>query len=96
MLDALDSSVDIYCCDAKSAGKQYTELEVFLSRGGGLIIAGQAWNWAHHNPGEDVLTGYKGNDVTGLAGIFITGRYNRLKELRYPGPHIPLTVSVKP
>lgn len=58
---------DAYCVD--SCAK---ELVTFLKSGGGLLIAGQAWNWAQTHPGENTLLCFPGNKVCSVAGIYFS------------------------
>ncbi|KAA8593794.1 hypothetical protein FQN60_004628 [Etheostoma spectabile] len=47
--------VGVYVTDAYSVGPDVKDLVAFLKAGGGVLIAGQAWNWAANHPKENVL-----------------------------------------
>ncbi|KAL3992259.1 GPI ethanolamine phosphate transferase 3 subunit O [Sarotherodon galilaeus] len=66
--------VGVYVTDAYSMGSDPTELVAFLKAGGGVLIAGQAWHWAANHPKENTLHQFDGNKVSGVAGIYWTGR----------------------
>ncbi|KAJ8280241.1 hypothetical protein GJAV_G00052220 [Gymnothorax javanicus] len=61
-----------YVTDAYSVGENVKELVAFLKAGGGLLVAGQAWEWAEQHPKENPLLGFPGNKVCSVAGIYFT------------------------
>ncbi|XP_053363856.1 TRPM8 channel-associated factor homolog [Clarias gariepinus] len=75
----------VYVTDAYSVNSCAKELVAFLKSGGGLLIAGQAWNWAQTHPGENSLLCFPGNKVCSVAGIYfstITGEVGKFPVTR--------------
>ena len=64
--------VGVYVTDAYSVGAHVKDLVAFMKAGGGLLIAGQAWNWAEAHPKENTLLRFDGNKVSGVAGIYFS------------------------
>lgn len=62
----------VYVTNAYSVDSCAKELVAFLKSGGGLLIAGQAWHWAHTHPGENTLLCFPGNKVCSVAGIYFS------------------------
>ncbi|XP_067221774.1 TRPM8 channel-associated factor homolog [Chanodichthys erythropterus] len=62
----------IYITDAYSVETCAKDLIAFLKAGGGLIIAGQAWNWSYHHPQENSIRNFPGNKVCSVAGIYFS------------------------
>ncbi|KAK9961902.1 hypothetical protein ABG768_007300 [Culter alburnus] len=62
----------IYITDAYSVETCAKDLIAFLKAGGGLIIAGQAWNWSYHHPQENTIRNFPGNKVCSVAGIYFS------------------------
>ncbi|XP_030599418.1 TRPM8 channel-associated factor homolog isoform X1 [Archocentrus centrarchus] len=73
--------VGVYVTNAYSVGSDPKELVTFLKAGGGVLIAGQAWNWASNHPKENTLHQFDGNKVSGVAGIYFTERYGEAENL---------------
>uniref|UniRef100_A0A3B4GWN6 TRPM8 channel-associated factor homolog n=1 Tax=Pundamilia nyererei TaxID=303518 RepID=A0A3B4GWN6_9CICH len=73
--------VGVYVTDAYSVGSDPKDLVAFLKAGGGVLIAGQAWNWAANHPKENTLHQFDGNKVSGVAGIYFTERYGEAENL---------------
>ena len=71
------SDLGVYVADAYSVGPFAENLVSFLKEGGGLLIAGQAWHWSHTHPQENVQLNFPGNQVCGVAGIYLTERYGK-------------------
>ncbi|XP_068567403.1 TRPM8 channel-associated factor homolog [Cebidichthys violaceus] len=67
--------VGVYVTDAYSVGAEAKDLVAFLKAGGGVLIAGQAWNWAETHPKENTLLQFEGNKVSGVAGIYFSDHY---------------------
>ncbi|XP_031236690.1 TRPM8 channel-associated factor 3 [Mastomys coucha] len=64
-------ALGVYCIDAYN--DTLTEkLIQFLKNGGGLLIGGQAVNWAAHHGHDKVLSIFPGNQVTSVAGVYFT------------------------
>ena len=64
-------SLGVYCIDAYN--ETMTEkLVKFVKHGGGLLIGGQAWDWANQGDDERVLFTFPGNLVTSVAGVYFT------------------------
>nr|QCD25257.1 TRPM8 channel-associated factor-like protein [Cynoglossus semilaevis] len=61
--------VDVYVTDAYIEDEKPKDLVKFLKAGGGLLMAGQAWSWAKGHPKQATLINFKGNKVSGAAGI---------------------------
>ncbi|NXP14404.1 TCAF2 factor, partial [Thinocorus orbignyianus] len=68
----LSPSLGVYCVDAYDS-TQAKDLVGFVKGGGGLLIGGQAWHWAHQHGKEKVLFEFPGNLVTSVAGVYFTG-----------------------
>ncbi|XP_062838799.1 TRPM8 channel-associated factor homolog [Anolis carolinensis] len=68
----LGTKLGVYCTDAYNE-QNADGLVQFVKRGGGLLIGGQAWHWAGQHGMKNVLNGFPGNWVTGVAGIYFTG-----------------------
>ena len=71
--------VGVYVTDAYSVGADVKDLVAFLKAGGGVLIAGQAWNWAANHPKENTLLQFEGNKVSGVAGIYFSKRYGKVE-----------------
>ncbi|KAF1393752.1 hypothetical protein PFLUV_G00019280 [Perca fluviatilis] len=69
----------VYVTDAYSVGAHVKDLVAFLKAGGGVLIAGQAWNWAANHPKENTLLQFEGNKVSGVAGIYFSKRYGKVE-----------------
>ncbi|XP_030600780.1 TRPM8 channel-associated factor homolog [Archocentrus centrarchus] len=80
--------VGVYVTNAYSMGSDPKELVTFLKAGGGVLIAGQVWNWASNHPKENTLHQFDGNKVSGVAGIYFTERYGEAENLPV-SPQIP-------
>ncbi|XP_029452589.1 TRPM8 channel-associated factor homolog [Rhinatrema bivittatum] len=61
----------VYCMDAHH-DLQAEELVMFVKRGGGLLIGGQAWHWAQQNRSKKDILSFPGNKMTSVAGIHFT------------------------
>ncbi|XP_048872273.1 TRPM8 channel-associated factor homolog [Brienomyrus brachyistius] len=66
----LNATAGVYCCSSYSDA-QAEEIHCFVSEGGGLLMAGQAWWWSYNNPGQDPTAGYPGNRILNRFGISI-------------------------
>lgn len=78
----------VYVTDAYTMSEIDKDLVAFLKGGGGLLVAGQAWKWAKENPKENALTGFPGNKVSSVAGIYFTELKGELGVFPVP-PQIP-------
>ncbi|XP_051464037.1 TRPM8 channel-associated factor 2-like isoform X2 [Apus apus] len=68
----LSCSLGVYCVDAYD-NTQAEELVGFVKEGGGLLIGGQACQWASQHGKEKVLFEFPGNQVISVAGVYFTG-----------------------
>ncbi|XP_033047635.1 TRPM8 channel-associated factor 1 isoform X1 [Trachypithecus francoisi] len=87
-------SLGVYCIDAYN--ETMTEkLVKFMKRGGGLLIGGQAWDWANQGDDERVLFTFPGNLVTSVAGIYFTDNKGDTSFFKVSKkmPKIPVLVS---
>ncbi|KAL1278902.1 hypothetical protein QQF64_025575 [Cirrhinus molitorella] len=66
------SGLAVYITDAYSVDNCAKDLIAFIKAGGGLIIAGQACNWAATHPKENTIKNFPGNKVCSVAGIYFT------------------------
>ncbi|XP_063060502.1 TRPM8 channel-associated factor homolog [Engraulis encrasicolus] len=82
----------IYVTDVYNLGPSAKDLVKFLKAGGGLLLAGQAWHWSSTHPEEKVLLHFPGNQVCGVAGIYITESFGRHEEIAVPS-ELPLKWS---
>ncbi|XP_069059719.1 TRPM8 channel-associated factor homolog [Pleurodeles waltl] len=64
-------SFGVYCMDAYKANKK-NELITFVKKGGGLLIAGQALDWASEHGTKKVCFEFPGNEVINVSGIYFT------------------------
>uniref|UniRef100_A0A667XYW2 Peptidase M60 domain-containing protein n=1 Tax=Myripristis murdjan TaxID=586833 RepID=A0A667XYW2_9TELE len=83
--------VGVYVTDAYSVEADGRDLVAYLKAGGGLLIAGQAWHWAHEHPKENTLLNFPGNKVSSVAGIYFTGQYADVGQLPVY-PQIPTSL----
>ncbi|XP_073693014.1 TRPM8 channel-associated factor homolog [Garra rufa] len=72
------SGLDIFITDAYSVENCAKDLIAFIKAGGGLIIAGQAWNWAATHPQENTIKNFPGNKVCSVAGIYFSEHYGEV------------------
>ncbi|XP_038548929.1 TRPM8 channel-associated factor homolog [Micropterus salmoides] len=79
VVGAFSGNVGVYVTDAYSVGADVKDLVAFLKAGGGVLIAGQAWNWAKDHPKENTLLQFEGNKVSGVAGIYFSERYGKVE-----------------
>nr|XP_046244482.1 TRPM8 channel-associated factor homolog [Scatophagus argus] len=82
--------VGVYVTDAYSVGTDVRDLVAFMKAGGGVLIAGQAWHWAHTHPKENILLQFVGNKVSGVAGIYFSEHHGAVECLPVY-PQIPST-----
>uniref|UniRef100_A0A3Q1KCD9 Peptidase M60 domain-containing protein n=1 Tax=Anabas testudineus TaxID=64144 RepID=A0A3Q1KCD9_ANATE len=80
--------VGVYVTDAYSVGEDPKDLVAFLKSGGGVLIAGQAWNWAAGHPKENIILHFPGNKVSSVAGIYFSQHYGAV-EILCVHPQIP-------
>ncbi|KAG7235941.1 hypothetical protein INR49_001744 [Caranx melampygus] len=73
--------VGVYVTDAYSVGADPKDLVAFLKAGGGVLIAGQAWSWAADHPKKNVLLQFGGNKVSGVAGVYFSGKPSEVEYL---------------
>ncbi|KAI3353861.1 hypothetical protein L3Q82_005069 [Scortum barcoo] len=69
--------VGVYVTNAYSVGVDQKGLVAFMKAGGGVLIAGQAWNWAAGHPKENTFLQFPGNKVSGVAGIYFSVHYGK-------------------
>lgn len=67
--------------DAYSVGADAKELVAIMKAGGGVLIAGQAWHWAHTHTKDNILLLFEGNKVSGVAGIYFSEHYGGVESL---------------
>ncbi|KAI3353864.1 hypothetical protein L3Q82_005072 [Scortum barcoo] len=67
--------VGVYVTNAYSVGADPKDLVAFMKAGGGVLIAGQAWNWTAGHPKENTFLQFPGNKVSGVAGIYFSVHY---------------------
>ncbi|KAK2916894.1 hypothetical protein Q8A67_001268 [Cirrhinus molitorella] len=60
------------------SGDAGIDLIAFIKAGGGLIMGGQAWNWAATHPKENTIKNFPGNKVCSVAGIYFTENYGKV------------------
>uniref|UniRef100_A0A8D0PUF0 Peptidase M60 domain-containing protein n=1 Tax=Sus scrofa TaxID=9823 RepID=A0A8D0PUF0_PIG len=87
-------SLGVYCIDAYN--ETMTEkLVTFMKRGGGLLVGGQAWDWANQGDDERVLFTFPGNLVTSVAGVYFTDNKGDTSFFKVSKkmPKIPVLVS---
>ncbi|XP_023689294.1 TRPM8 channel-associated factor homolog [Paramormyrops kingsleyae] len=86
----------IYVTDAYSMAGSEKELVSYLKGGGSLLVAGQAWDWAQKNPGQNALRDFPGNKVCSVAGIYFSEHKGKLGMFPVPKeiPSSWLAVSI--
>ncbi|XP_003968852.2 TRPM8 channel-associated factor homolog [Takifugu rubripes] len=84
----LNLGAAVYVTDAYSVAADAKGLVAFMKAGGGVLIGGQAWNWAQTRPKDNVLLLFEGNKVSGVAGIYFSERAAEVERLPVP-PQIP-------
>lgn len=52
----------MYCYKAYS-DEEVEKIHGFVSRGGGLLVGGQAWSWAARNVDDNAVAGFPGNKI---------------------------------
>ncbi|KFQ28682.1 Protein FAM115, partial [Mesitornis unicolor] len=66
----LQENLSVYCCKAYS-DKEVEKVHEFVSRGGGLLVGGQAWSWAAGNADENAIAGFPWNKRLQKFGVGI-------------------------
>lgn len=74
-------SAGVYVADAYSVATDAKALVAFMKAGGGVLLGGQAWNWAQTRPKDNVLLLFEGNKVSGVAGIYFTEHVAEVERL---------------
>ncbi|XP_028321264.1 TRPM8 channel-associated factor homolog [Gouania willdenowi] len=64
--------VGVYVTDAYNVGADTKDLVKYIKNGGGVLIAGQACQWASHNSKDNTLHTFPGNTVAGVTGIYFS------------------------
>uniref|UniRef100_UPI003AAB2FEB TRPM8 channel-associated factor homolog n=1 Tax=Centroberyx gerrardi TaxID=166262 RepID=UPI003AAB2FEB len=74
VVDGITESVgnQVYVIDAYSVAAEAEGIVAYLKAGGGVLIAGQAWNWTGKHPKENTLRDFPGNKVSSVAGIYFS------------------------
>ncbi|KAJ1121168.1 hypothetical protein NDU88_009292 [Pleurodeles waltl] len=67
-------SLSVYCCQSYS-DSEVRKIHKFVAEGGGLLIGGKAWWWAHQHPGQYAAAEYPGNKILNTFGISILGKF---------------------
>ncbi|XP_074535914.1 TRPM8 channel-associated factor homolog [Halichoeres trimaculatus] len=62
----------VYVTTAYTVGKEVKDLVAFMKSGGGVLMAGQSWQWASSHPKVNTLLQFPGNKVSGVAGIYFS------------------------
>uniref|UniRef100_A0A8C4TBL6 TRPM8 channel-associated factor homolog n=1 Tax=Erpetoichthys calabaricus TaxID=27687 RepID=A0A8C4TBL6_ERPCA len=70
-LSNLKDGINVYCCTSYT-DHQAEQIHEFVSEGGGLLIAGQAWMWSYSHHDHDAVAAYPGNKILNKFGISIT------------------------
>ncbi|XP_029964490.1 TRPM8 channel-associated factor homolog [Salarias fasciatus] len=77
--DKLD--VAVFVTNAYSVADNHKALVTFMRKGGGVLIAGQAWHWASQNRKRNILHEFDGNKVADVAGIYFSGQAVKKEKL---------------
>ncbi|XP_053728176.1 TRPM8 channel-associated factor homolog [Synchiropus splendidus] len=85
-----DLGLGVFVAKAYSVDGEAEELVEFLKKGGGILIAGQAWSWAYKNRGKSTILHFVGNQVSSVAGIYFS-RYHAAVEPLSVEPQIPFS-----
>nr|XP_055052035.1 TRPM8 channel-associated factor homolog [Misgurnus anguillicaudatus] len=70
LLTDLKEDLSVYVCTSYSHA-ECEKIQEFVAEGGGLLIGGHAWYWAHENNGSNVMTDYPGNFILNKMGLSI-------------------------
>ncbi|XP_074536529.1 TRPM8 channel-associated factor homolog [Halichoeres trimaculatus] len=62
----------VYVTTAYTVDEQAKDLVAFMKSGGGVLMAGQSWQWASCHPKVNTLLQFPGNKVSGVAGIYFS------------------------
>ncbi|KAM9359156.1 uncharacterized protein ABDE67_002310 [Symphorus nematophorus] len=60
--------LSVFVCTAYS-NDHVEEIQDFVAEGGGLLIGGHAWWWAHTHPGQNPCTDFSGNKILNKMGL---------------------------
>ncbi|KAM6136955.1 LOW QUALITY PROTEIN: TRPM8 channel-associated factor homolog [Pterocles gutturalis] len=71
-LTDLEENLSVYCCKAYS-DEEVEKIHEFVSRGGSLLIGGQARSWAAGNADENAIAEFPGNKILQKFGVGILG-----------------------
>ncbi|KAF3693052.1 TRPM8 channel-associated factor -like protein [Channa argus] len=64
--------LSVFVCTAYS-DEYVAEIQHFVAEGGGLLIGGHAWWWAHTHQGQNPLTDFSGNKILNKMGLSLLG-----------------------
>ncbi|KAK7882827.1 hypothetical protein WMY93_029001 [Mugilogobius chulae] len=67
-----DKGIGVYVTDAYSVEAKAKDIIEFMKSGGGVLIGGQAWSWAHGHPKDNTLLQFSGNKVSGVTGVYFS------------------------
>lgn len=86
-------ALGVFCIDAYN-DTLTKKLVQFVKHGGGLLIGGQACNWASQQGSDKVLFSFPGNQVTSVAGVYFTDVYGDINRFKVSKkvPKIPLHI----
>lgn len=62
----------VYVTTAYTVAEEVKDLVAFMKSGGGVLMAGQSWEWASSQPKVNTLLQFPGNKVSGVAGIYFS------------------------
>ncbi|XP_036412626.1 TRPM8 channel-associated factor homolog [Colossoma macropomum] len=84
-LTGFRKDLSVFVCTSYNDA-QCREIQEFVAGGGGLLIGGQAWSWAHSNPGCNVKIDFPGNRILGKMGLYLIG--STVKAGLYKAPRL--------
>ncbi|KAM9801304.1 uncharacterized protein ACB057_008380 [Neosynchiropus ocellatus] len=77
--------LSVFVCKAYVDEEKMMELQEFVAEGGGLLLGGQGWYWAHANRKKNVLTEFPANKFLYNMGLSLLARM--IPKGVYKAPH---------
>ncbi|XP_053729245.1 TRPM8 channel-associated factor homolog [Synchiropus splendidus] len=77
--------LSVFVCKAYIDEDKITELQEFVAEGGGMLVGGQGWYWAHTYRKKNVLTDFPANKFLYKMGVSILGKM--IANAVYQAPH---------
>ncbi|KAF7645965.1 hypothetical protein LDENG_00195670, partial [Lucifuga dentata] len=81
--------LSVFVCTAYSDAHK-EEIQDFVAEGGGLLIGGHAWYWAHTHPGQNPMTDFAGNKILNKMGLSLLKDILPVGSYKVPLPGQPI------